>query len=212
MKCKIIYHTTLIEFKINGQRRLALYIYVSLTSTLIYEECSNNNNFLVAKIARLDWILFHLPTKKPGLGDFNINLLDHNYTIVCLYIEIVTSNGYEIINKINPRFVTRICGRSWSRTILDHVLCDKFTSSIHLLVDDIHISDHKYMFSSVNLYEGLNDSQAKDNFKYVLDYNSLEMDKTWIDIEGCKNFAELIYMLQRLIDRRTMKFVKNNLQ
>jgi hypothetical protein len=82
------------------------------------------------------------------LGDININLLEITSHPAIFYHNIVTSHGYNFLNKINSSMATRVT--SHSATIIDHALTNinlnRFKS---VILNQTHPSDHKYMIISL---------------------------------------------------------------
>jgi Reverse transcriptase (RNA-dependent DNA polymerase) len=77
-------------------------------------------------------------------GDMNINLFAANDKKVTDYVETVETNGYKLLNSLDPSMFTRENVTNNSITCIDHVLTDEFlVYDFHFSTDSILKSDHK---------------------------------------------------------------------
>lgn len=81
------------------------------------------------------------------IGDMNINLLNEN-TLKQTYINIVQSNGFNIINKICPSMPTRKSSSN-SPSILDHMITDLLQHKYILNIFPKTIGDHETLLLDI---------------------------------------------------------------
>ncbi len=193
---------------------VSVYIKNDLCSTLVCEEYipDINSNYVVVKLIQLNIYIvgIYRPPIKINertfiqkledilntykncfiVGDFNLDLLHRTDEVIMNYKEMVISMGFNIINKIDEDYATRVT--ETSSTIIDHILTDNFNSDFNMLVDEVSLSDHRFLLLSVK--NSLNCSNKNHDLivKQVVNYEKLDMHSIWNQIENIASFDELI--------------------
>lgn len=83
------------------------------------------------------------------MGNSNIDLLNLKCKIARAYSKLLIMHGFGIVNKVLD-FAT--CVTESSRTLIDHILSDKFNYSFQMLLlnEIIEFLNHKYILISVD--------------------------------------------------------------
>lgn len=134
-------------------------------------------------------------------GDFNINLLNQDDSLVINYRGFVDGNGHVILNSLSEVYATR--ESNTVKTIIDHVFTDlcKYSYKFMLLDCDADLSDHKAIVLSVNQ---IIEQIPKQKNKTVLQYDRI--DEQSLKVETINNFDNLIGHYQRFISAHTKSF------
>lgn len=190
----------------SGDGGVALYIHDSIQTTEIHNECIQNINFLMIRINKLKFnlgVIYKKPTvtnntfnefmrnklsrnkKTIIIGDTNINLLKQNTNTE--YTQLIESNGYKILNKIDTEYATRIkkqINKIETRTIIDHIITDIHNFNYTININNTELSDHKQILVNIDC----NDSniETKTNFTN----NKIEINKTIVDQYKFENILE----------------------
>lgn len=146
-----------------------IYVRSSLSNAnLVLNVVSDNASYLVVHLDRLNLhvgtvykppdvdtksFLPHfdeLLSKFPKLfmfGDFNINLFKSYDGVVRAYNEVVSSNGFKILNPLDSFYFTRHDLVHNSYSCIDHAMTDLFLDfRFHFSFDSILDSDHRALF------------------------------------------------------------------
>lgn len=197
----------------------AIYIHKSIISTQIFEQCINEQNFLVTKLTRenINIIAIYRPPstnitlffesltqlliKYPNsiiAGDINLDILKNNNNTVKKYFDIIHSSGFSILNKININSATRTT--SDSKTIIDHIITDLLTYKFNIAMEDLSFSDHKYLkinFKKIQQHVRTPNKIIKKN---ILDYKLINITDFENKISQCNSFNDLITETKKIID------------
>lgn len=137
---------------------ITIYTHNSLHTNLQYEYTDENNHFIVTHIHKYNLKIAALYNTRnntflPQLesilqnnskclifGDINIDLLNYN-NVLNSYIDIIDSNGYAILNKLNSNYCTRIANNS--KSIIDHILTDKYNYKYLMSINSQCYTDHE---------------------------------------------------------------------
>ncbi len=136
------------------------------------------------------------------IGDINLNLLNDD-KVTSNYKNILTINGYVVLNNISIDHITR--SSNSVGTIIDHALTSLLNLDYDISLSDTSLSDHKLLLVR------LNKTVVKSNSLYsktVLDYNSIFDSCIWLEILNSSSFDELITSLRAFIIKNT-KIIKN---
>lgn len=136
---------------------ISIYIHKSLHANTKFEHTDENNHFIITHIHKYNLNIIALYNTRyrtflPQLesilennsncvifGDINIDLMNNN-NIVNNYLDIIDSNGYAILNKINSNYCTRLALNS--KSIIDHVLTDKYNYKYTMSLNSQCYTDH----------------------------------------------------------------------
>lgn len=208
----------------DGHGGVALFVRKDIHCSELHSECSSNINFLAVAIhdmritisvvykqptvnfvSFIEFINLKLSTFKKNIivSDMNVDLLKHN-NFAINYMNIIESNGFFILNKINSRYFTRIGRRnignniSISKTIIDHVLTDITSNTYKLGIVDTPLSDHKQMLLSFddhsNRLANFVNRELNISFERINKQNYKENLGEWLNDE-CQNIGELFCKL-----------------
>ena len=100
-----------------------------------------------------------------SLGDFNIDLLNENSFDLC---NLVTSNGFTVVNKIDSDSFTR--RDIYSRSIIDHIHSD-VQNNLLVQLGESALSDHRFFLVDI-CKVGISDNLVAYNRSFV-DYNKV---------------------------------------
>lgn len=176
---------------------ISIYVINSLQSNINFEFSDNFNNFITIyprkfkiKITAaynthtktfLEKLEEILSSNKNGifLGEVNINLLKNNRT-QHTYKEIINSNGYQILNKINKKFATRIAivKNKITKTIIDHITSDLYNNQHHMTINSHSFSDHESISLQIKIDNFKNNNnkieskQITNNRKFLNDFET----------------------------------------
>lgn len=106
------------------------------------------------------------------------------------------------MNKISSNYATRVTNSS--QTILDHVITDILSCNYDLLVDDVEMSDHRYLLIAKDCDKSLAHTKTNVSIKSILNYENIEKHNLWNELSICKTFTDLI--------QRTLIIIKDNLE
>lgn len=101
-------------------------------------------------------------------GDINIDLLKKNCPNTTNYEQIVTANGYKLLNEIHKSQYTYNCGDHHS--ILDHAFTNILNIEQNLKILPVAFSDHKMLQINMKMY--LREKKMEKIIK-VINYESL---------------------------------------
>lgn len=173
------YHCT----RIDGNGGCALFVHDSLSSNLSFKLSESNIELLAVHIFDIGinvMVIYKQPPVKGDIfiealhsriennakmiiiGDANLNLLNDNNTNK-KYIDMLSVNGFSVLNKIDSRHATRVATRTHrhslisSKTIIDHFLSDCTNFNFTLSQTDSPLSDHKQLILAF-------DNNKSDNF------------------------------------------------
>ena len=200
------------------------------TGNITYEECSNNNNFIIVSLIKKDIhlglcyrqpnnsldhdgklflnkldLLLNSYSKIYFFGDFNINLYDKSTSLVNEYISIINSNGLVFLNSTSIEFPTRINYRFNTSTCIDHIFTD-----YHFYRDNLshemylfdNIADHKNIILSIQ-YKQNNDEYAKPT-QYKLINNFKILSSKLLENLDCDSFEDLTSQIKNIIANNTV--------
>jgi hypothetical protein len=197
----------------------AIYISENISCTLSFEEEFEESNFLIVKLNKMSINIMcvyrshdtpyknffekidELTSKYSNtliLGDINIDLLDVLNRQVVNYRQTLESNGFVICNKISKKFATRIT--STSSTIIDHFITDLVKTKYDMHILDTGLSDHQMIFISCNF------KPIKETLTHtikVLNYDCLENDDDWINLNIHESFDDLVPHISSIINKHT---------
>lgn len=149
---------------------VSIFIHNSITSNCIYNSNEDNNNilgievFITHTIKRKFFGIYKQPKSDKDtfinhlhkifdahknayyFGDFNINILDNQNNHVNTYMDTIYITGNVILNNIEKNHYTR----PTTNTIIDHVITDQITDKYNIYLQDTHISDHRYIYTTIN--------------------------------------------------------------
>lgn len=138
-------------FELNFLENNFLLINLPILNINICAVCasSNKNEFL----NKLDEILT-THKKMYVIGDFNLNLLNNKTnTMVQRYLDILNSAGFIPLNKVLPKYATRIAtiNNVTTNTVIDHISTDIFSVPYFLSVQDFFRSDHRVLILNIKM-------------------------------------------------------------
>lgn len=166
---------------------VSIFVHNSLNHYLIEEQYLNENHFLWVHISKfcldigaiykpprtnakdfIDVYSSQLQNKKRSIvfGDFNFNLL-RSEPSTKEYRQVISENGFKIINKIKEEYCTR--ETPVTKTLLDHVCCNLQENRFHFAIMDTPMSDHKQIYFEVQ-------NQIHNPVK-TIKYKAIEYDK-----------------------------------
>ena len=187
----------------------------NIECSVVLEKDEDKNNYLVLKLFKTN---MHLITvyRSPGsqfekffsnfegimerfpramvLGDFNLNILESSNAKVGQYLDILSSNGFLLVNKKNPKYATRICDTT--STIIDHVLTDQIGLIRSFSLEDVSFSDHRSIQIKISFHVD------KNNFDHnlkIFNYKLAENSLFWDNINQYQSLNELIYDLEGMV-------------
>lgn len=212
----------------------SVYVQNNIYSTFVFEEYSEeiNSNFVVVKLVQLNLYVIgiyrppvkinerkfiqilegYLSTYKHCIfiGDVNLDLLNRTDDVIELYKEIILSMGYSILNKINVEYATRVSQSNSS--IIDHALTDDLNYDINMLIDDVSLSDHRFMLLSL-AKKTFSSSKNRIFSKHVVNYQKLDIHPMWNDLYNVKSFSNLIQKIVSSINenREVIEYNSNSI-
>lgn len=136
------------------------------------------------------------------IGDMNINVLNTNESVVLDYIEAINSNGFCLLNKIDPTYATRILNTI--STIFDHCITDILDKNYQLSYLDASISDHRQLILQ---YAESRPTQQNYSTTYV-DYEQIDHSANWEPVKSAKSFEEFEILVKSLINMYTNRKVR----
>lgn len=191
---------------------VAVYVHQNISSTFVYEEYIDNNNYLIVNLIQMKThiIALYKPPVRVNenkfinkietllakyknafiIGDMNMDLLNRTDESISYYTETIESLGYVLLNKIERQYATRVTDTS--ATLIDHILTDNVEHDFNLLTDDLWFSDHKYLLLAV---KSQCESHALRNIshnKVVINYEKLDNHHIWNNLDRVHSFIELI--------------------
>lgn len=197
-----------------GYGGTAIFVKSCIPATAIYSNDSSLCNLLIVKLIKhnlnlvsvyrspsnyfptfieLIELIFQKYSQCIFVGDFNINLLNISDKETLKYNEIINTNGYLILNKISPDFITR---RSMTiGTIIDHIFTDILSIQYEIIMSDTSLSDHKLMLIRMNKPPILNTNNQLFN---VIDYSNILNDNLWLEIRNSRTMENMVLYLQKL--------------
>lgn len=152
------------------------------------------------------------------VGDMNLNLLSDTQAAKS-YIDMITSNGFVCLNKINTQSATRSATRSYgeiqraSNTIIDHVLTDRCDCSFNLSLSDVAFSDHKQIVISINpLNYNSHSAIANESIIDTVDFKSYHKDvDEFLATSNISSFESLINGLTSCLNNnKSTKTIESN--
>lgn len=210
----------------------SIYIDSLIPSSKIYEQCLDNQNILIVKLNKnkLNIVAIYRP---PGsdlnqfmkklkniisnysnsliVGDFNINILNNNNSLVDEYLNSLSMYGFQVLNKVHPKFSTR--STDTTSTILDHLITDNNIYKYKFAISDVSFSDHKFILLNINTNNKKREEKINSYTKHVLDYESINTPSLENNLSKITTFNELINFLKSIITKHTkqinVKFNKN---
>lgn len=84
------------------------------------------------------------------IGDININLLNKN-RVTGEYMDILETNGFKILNKVDEDNATRIQGQAIS--IIDHIITNMENTDCKISIEDSYLSDHRQISMLINFHK-----------------------------------------------------------
>lgn len=213
---------------------VVIYVLSTILSKLKYEQCFCESNLLIVNLPVLNcnvMAVYRPPHVNKNdflntfeeiisqhknmyiIGDFNIDLLKKNDSHVQKYLEILNSCGFVALNKISHNFATRVESTMTraTKTIIDHISTDMFTTSYFLSLHEFFKSDHRLVLFNIkttNLPSSIT-VQKKTFFKY----ENVDMDFTSNRIKNVNNFVDLINISKEIIFNHTeTKYLKISLK
>lgn len=171
---------------------VSVWVHKKYVSYISYEYDDFFNNFLCIHIQQLNFKIIAIYNTNNNeffnqfdqilttnrrciiVGDFNINLLEKNDT-TNKYIEMITSNGFHILNKIDSYHSTR--KTNTSKTIIDHISSDLFNKFFTISINSHCFTDHESLTIQIKTEKPICDKKKYTktfiNYpKLVMDYNS----------------------------------------
>lgn len=208
---------------------VTIYIHKAIKSSIIYNDTTNFNNILGIQIqinkkkmqifgiykqpqSDLTHFLTHLETtlrtftNSIYFGDFNINILKDSNTMR-QYMDMVYSNGYIILNKIDNQHITRI-NNTDGGTIIDHILTDNISSNntYTIALNDTFISDHRFIHATINQRKPKQTTPTHTT--HVIEYHkisSIEIN----NIQNSATFEEFIDKIKGTITQYTKTIINS---
>lgn len=139
------------------------------------------------------------------IGDVNINLLNASDSTVCDYLETVYSNGFTILNKIEPLYATRISNTV--STILDHIVTDVFDKTYEMSYIDTSISDHRQLILQFVESEP---AISVNRPKATIDYERIDQIEDWNSVTTAKTFGEFETAIKSIIETNVRQTRRHN--
>jgi exonuclease III len=133
------------------------------------------------------------------LGDFNINTLLTDDSLVTDYLERLYSHGFTLLNSDDSDMATRI-SNTVPRT-LDHALTDIVDSSYNFYIEDHALFDHKMIFLSVDIVKNVEPEYSRS--KTVLDYDNCLGSEFLSVLNRVEDFEELTTNVKETIRLNT---------
>jgi hypothetical protein len=206
------------------------------TGNIVYEECSNNNNFIIISLikhniqiglcyrqpnnsldqdgnlflSKLD-ILLNSYNKIYFFGDFNINLFDQSSSLVNDYKDIVNSNGLKFLNSTSREYPTRINYRFNTSSCIDHIFTDFHfykEKLTHAMYLFDNIGDHKNILLSISLPTNKKED-SKTYFKRVNNFKIL--NNKLLENLNCETFDDLTSQIKNIISNNSI-CIQNSLR
>lgn len=138
------------------------------------------------------------------VGDSNLDLLNRDDSMIRVYYENIICNGFVIMNKIAPKYATRVSTTAVS--ILDHIITDVLNCNYDLLIDDISLSDHRYLLLALYCKQKM-PKQNKLIVKSVLCHENIDKHILWNELENSNSFRELIQKTLTIINENKKNIV-----
>lgn len=184
----------------DGYGGCALFVHASLNSNLIDKQSLHNIELLSVKVVDLSLhvtVVYKQPTVNNEvfldtfekfiankrnmliIGDMNIDLLTDT-NAMHRYIDLLSSHGHVILNKINKNFATRIALKrskrtmtiTESRTVIDHAISDCLNFSFKYSQIATHLSDHMQLLVG---FDDHNSNRFIATQKFIT-YNKLDIN------------------------------------
>lgn len=135
------------------------------------------------------------------IGDFNINYLNELSKNTSDFRNLISSEGFLILNKNTPEFVTRVA----SNSILDYAVTDLVNFKYVFYLEDIeHLSDHRAILLNLNFKLALTNhivKKTKVNFGNIL--KDIENSR---ELSVCEDFSVFSSVLSNIIKKnKTVK-------
>lgn len=204
---------------------IVIYVHNMINSNEIYSSISNNTDCLIIDLVDfkikiigiyrhhssdihnfIDWLEDLLSDHKNSilLGDVNLNLLNNTCNTTLNYMNMISSKGFEILNLITLEYATRLSNTI--ATIIDHVFTDLYKFNYTFLVEDTHLSDHRYLLLNVNTKINFNNRVIK---KTIIDYNAISNNNllNFDFLENIDSFDKLISFLGNIIKSNTKELI-----
>lgn len=99
---------------------------------------------------------------------------------------------------IHPDFATRVTKNS--ATIIDHIVSNLMGTEYESFVDETDLSDHKFIFTSLK-FKSSSRTRKTETRIIVIDYNSLDKEIFWNNVNSIHSFDELIENLNDIVKR-----------
>jgi hypothetical protein len=196
------------------------------TASLVYEMDLNNNNTLIISLLKhkIKILVFYRQPNNPTdlnglrfidsfeqllslhsnavvLGDFNFNLLSPTESIY-KYENAYSLNGFNLLNKVEENFATRINADNNSGTVIDHVLTD-----LHFHMKSISFSfflfhrfaDHKSVLLSIDCNNFQHDKLIMPNVRKVTNHKRI-IDSKLLDSVDAIDFPTFLEGIKKTID------------
>lgn len=208
----------------------AIYIHNSFNSSQIHEQCINDQNFLVVKLIKqnLNIIAIYRPpstnielfyhqfeyllnefNNSIVVGDININLLNTSSNQTKHYKNLINTNGFAILNKIELSSATRITEES--KTIIDHLMTDTTRYKINISINDLSFSDHRYILANFTTKSPTSINQNTIDQKQILNYDSIDLNNLQNNLRKIESFQNLTDILKNTIKSNTKTiYIKKN--
>lgn len=187
----------------------------NILCSLVFEKDLNKNNYLVLKLIQQNLNLvcvYKCPSSDTGgfldvfdgiveqyqraiiVGDFNLNLFNSTNPSVSKFLDIISANGFNIVNKIEFKYATRIS--STTSTLIDYVLTDRigFINSVYL--EDVTFSDHRGIQIKTSLL--VNKATQINKFK-IFNYELAAKSQFWNQSDKYTNIDDYVAGLEKLV-------------
>lgn len=214
-----------------GDGGVALYVHVSIQSTLSTTECHQNINYLSVNLNKLKFnvaVIYKKPTvtnnifyefmenkiskikKTILIGDTNTDLLNNKNND---YMQLIESNGYEILNKINKKYATRVKTnkhKNETRTIIDHIITDIHEYKYTISINNTDLSDHKQILINIDNNKPLENKFTNNKIEInrnITDQNILTGLINNADLSNIHNFEQFENTLIDLKQKSTKRLI-----
>lgn len=157
---------------------VSIYVLNKHTSVLKLSETDNENQILVVRLNEIaisimgvykpphsddkEFIEFldkflYTQSRQIIVGDMNLNMFQKNNNIIKFYKEMITSNGYAIMNKLGKDLFTRQSNSV--NTLIDHAMTNALNFKYKFSLLDNSFSDHRHLILSANTAKQSNTSK-----------------------------------------------------